>query len=580
MLTDAQVDQLLLIFQQRMQVVTDSYLSKMGQHIQKIGTLYPADVNRLIEMRRAGTNMRRVQQEIAKAYNASLDDVAKVFAAVALEDKRFMEGYFGKKTTGEGMKRTLAAQLKVTAESMQNLSNTTLVDKPYRDAVDAAINAVQSGTGDYQAQVRGALNNAAVQGLQVKYPSGYKRRADTAVRQNVLDGVRAVNQQILFDLGEEFGADGVEISAHMLCAEDHLPYQGKQYSNEKFEAIQNMLESGSGRKFGMWNCRHTMYPIILGVSEPAFDNSELEQYRKYSEDQIEINGKTMSRYEWSQEMRRTETAIRWERDKATVLTAAGDRIGTHESELRQATLKDYYKKISDGTGIKMDYTRMQANGLTQNGTNGIIKRREVDKNGNEIYKYPKTRAIQNAASFDEINEILIGDDYYMYKAPILDSSISKLPLSDQKAISEGLLYVKETYNFRGYPKSVSVANMIDGVTSIMGSYDPSSMEVLIKRGQSEVGYYLSALHESIHHFDRYGDDSKSIVSEAVSELKSKGHDSLEIDIWRYEIAGRYSEDDMELLAYSVELGMKLDGSCENTLSRTILRIFDERYKRK
>ena len=37
------------------------------------------------------------------------------------------------------------------------------------------------------------------------------------------------------------GANGVEIDAHMLCAEDHLPYQGGQYSNEEFESIQNDL---------------------------------------------------------------------------------------------------------------------------------------------------------------------------------------------------------------------------------------------------------------------------------------------------------------------------------------------------
>lgn len=95
--------------------------------------------------------------------------------------------------------------------------------------------------------VRRALSQAAVNGLQVQYPSGYRRRADTAVRQNVLDGVRSVNQQMLYSLGDEFGANGVEISAHMLCAEDHLPYQGRQYSVKEFSDIQGNLK----RQFGM-----------------------------------------------------------------------------------------------------------------------------------------------------------------------------------------------------------------------------------------------------------------------------------------------------------------------------------------
>ena len=66
----------------------------------------------------------------------------------------------------------------------------------------------------------------------VQYESGHTRRVDTAVRMNVLDAMRRMNQRAMEEVGREFGADGVEIDAHMLCAEDHLPYQGQQFSNE------------------------------------------------------------------------------------------------------------------------------------------------------------------------------------------------------------------------------------------------------------------------------------------------------------------------------------------------------------
>ena len=67
---------------------------------------------------------------------------------------------------------------------------------------------------------------------KVRYASGLTRRLDTAARQNVLDGFRALMQRTRDETGKAFGADGVEISAHMLCAEDHLPYQGRQFSLE------------------------------------------------------------------------------------------------------------------------------------------------------------------------------------------------------------------------------------------------------------------------------------------------------------------------------------------------------------
>ena len=65
--------------------------------------------------------------------------------------------------------------------------------------------------------------------------SGYSRRLDTAVRQSILDAVRHLNQSITVEVGRELGADGIGIDARMLCAEDHLPYQGGQYSSREFE---------------------------------------------------------------------------------------------------------------------------------------------------------------------------------------------------------------------------------------------------------------------------------------------------------------------------------------------------------
>lgn len=82
----------------------------------------------------------------------------------------------------------------------------------------------------------------SAEGLRVQYPSGLTRRLDSAIRMNVLDGIRAVSQDIMRQVGKEFRADGIEISAHALCAEDHLPYQGTQMSEKEFERLQNRLD--------------------------------------------------------------------------------------------------------------------------------------------------------------------------------------------------------------------------------------------------------------------------------------------------------------------------------------------------
>ena len=46
----------------------------------------------------------------------------------------------------------------------------------------------------------------------VDYATGYSRRLDSAVRQNILWGVRKCNRQTAKQTGEGFGADGCETS--------------------------------------------------------------------------------------------------------------------------------------------------------------------------------------------------------------------------------------------------------------------------------------------------------------------------------------------------------------------------------
>lgn len=320
-------------------------------------------------MKRVGLNAKRIKREIAKAANMSVADLDRVFRAVAESDARFAEQWFatdyapavkGLPKLSKPIERLLKAQLRITAQAFRNLSQTTIETQRYRKAVDEAISAVQSGVTDYNSAIRRAMKTAAQDGLRVKYPnSGMTRRLDSAIRQNVLDGVRAINNDVLRQLGNEYGADGIEISAHALCATDHLPYQGLQFSNRDFEELQNSL----GRPFGAWNCKHTMFPIILGVSVPAHDADELRMYRENSAAEIEIDGRTMSRYEWSQEQRRIETAVRAQKDIAIAAKASGDDVARREAQSKINALQDHYEKVSNAAGLDMQRDRMRVAGF-------------------------------------------------------------------------------------------------------------------------------------------------------------------------------------------------------------------------
>ena len=232
--------------------------------------------------------------------------------------------------------------------------------------MDRAVTEVQRGTSDYKAAIRRTIREAGQAGLRivdssrvVDYESGYSRRLDTAARMNVLDGMRHLNQSIMEEIGRQTGADGVEISAHMLCAEDHAPYQGRQFANDEFEQLQDSL----ARPFGEWNCKHSWWPILLGVSEPAYTPEQLQEYRDYSSEQVEIDGRTKSRYEWSQEMRRVETAVRQQKDVANLAKAAGDTTLRRQAQGRINALQDQYDRITQKTGLTPEEDRMSVSGF-------------------------------------------------------------------------------------------------------------------------------------------------------------------------------------------------------------------------
>ena len=378
MLTEAQLNELLEIFLARTQGIVEEYLIRMGEQIQEIGELIPSEINRLVQLEKMNANLDAIKKEIARLAEISAEDLEKVFEAAMESDARFTAKTFGNEykpsiLQNPGLQQMLRAQLEVTLGEMANLSQTTIVSDAYRRAIDRGIQAVQMGIEDYNTAIRRALKEAAEDAIMVRIPGTnvyekrigytgtYSRRLDSAVRQNVLDGLRSLHNNVMDQMGREFGADGWEISAHALCAEDHLPYQGRQYSFEAFERIQRSL----ARPFFMWNCKHSKHPIVLGISEPAYSDNELEEYRRNSNEKIEIDGVAKTRYQWTQEQRATERAIRRQKDVGIAARAAGNDGLRRDAQRNINVLMEHYRKISEKTAIAPDYTRTRVEGFKE-----------------------------------------------------------------------------------------------------------------------------------------------------------------------------------------------------------------------
>ena len=596
MLSERQLEALLALFEERMQDITAEYLTAMGKHLKDIGSLKASDIHRLTEMKRVGLNAKRIKREIAKAANMSVADLDRVFRAVAESDARFAEQWFAADYTpavkgfpklSKPIERLLKAQLRITAQAFRNLSQTTIETQRYRKAVDEAISAVQSGVTDYNSAIRRAMKTAAQDGLRVKYPnSGMTRRLDSAVRQNVLDGVRAINNDVLRQLGNEYGADGIEISAHALCATDHLPYQGLQFSNRDFEELQNSL----GRPFGAWNCKHTMFPIILGVSAPAHDADELRMYRENSAAEIEIDGRTMSRYEWSQEQRRIETAVRAQKDIAIAAKASGDDVARREAQSKINALQDHYEKVSRAAGLDMQRDRMRVAGFRQVKTidqlknaakSGIIEakkdvhQRMTDSAGNEKYQYLKTDVIQKMDKPDDIvKHFQYKDKWGDLNSPI-SSGFSSLKFEVQKEAAEGIEWARETFNLDSLPNVIDASSIRS-----FGEYNENGRVLTLRKSIKVDDAFSTAVHEMTHYADQiHGHVSVDVVEQARKNLGYKARSKI-FTVQKERIVGygniRDVNDPHELVAYSLE---SYATNRANELATEISRLWLERMKK-
>lgn len=392
-------------FEARMTKLNDMYLRLMGEHIADIGTLWPSDVHRLQQIRRMNKNLHDIERRIAEVAGQSREEIEALFQKIAQEDVRMAGKILGAPDTVNvkdnlPLQRILRAQARETAGRMTNLANSTALSGKYRDAVDVAVNAVQSGVEDYGSAIRRVIREAGQSGLRVRengtrvvdYESGRSVRIDTAARMSVLDGVRHLNQSIMEEVGRQFGADGVEIDAHMLCAEDHVPYQGGQYSNEEFEQIQDSLQ----RPFGEWNCRHSWHPIMMGISPRTYTDDELSEMRRYSTEQIEIDGRTKTRYQWSQEMRRVETRIRQVKDTATLARYAGDDVLRRQCQQQIGVLNERYTALAQGVGLKPEYQRTYVAGFRGSESGHVDQR--ADKHLLSPNFDPETRRLDYAAA--------------------------------------------------------------------------------------------------------------------------------------------------------------------------------------
>lgn len=383
---DKKLELLLERFYNRFNQYNTKVLEKLGEAIKKFDGVSPSVAHKIAQELKYGTDIDDLMAELSKLSGKSIKDIEETFDVVAEENVAFAEVYAKAKNMefvnykdNEQLKRLVKGIAGETNATFKNLSKTRAIGfvlkdekgkktfknlkDTYRDLIDEAVFNVETGVSDYQSAMRGVMKQLADSGVKVHeekvgYPSGYNRRIDSSVRQNVLTGIRQVNITTQKIVGRQFGADGVEISAHSPCAEDHLFIQGKQYSNSEFKKLNASLE----RPIGEYNCRHFVFSIVLGVNQPSYSDKMLNQMNQESQSIIEYEGKKYTAYEATQVQRKFETEIRKQKDQQIIARASGNKelVGQSQSKISQLTSK--YNDFSNKAGLNTYKNRLSVSG--------------------------------------------------------------------------------------------------------------------------------------------------------------------------------------------------------------------------
>lgn len=317
----------------------------------------------------AAQDIPKMKKEIEKTRKFTQKEIDRIFNIVAAANVDFANDFYTYRgipnikdyEENPDLKPIVNDTKEEEKKKAKNISKTTAIgfsDKDgrfhtvreqYISIVDKAIEAIKLGEKDFYSTMRPLVKQLAKSGLRtVDFDTGYKRRIDSQIEMNIRDGIRQLNSQMQDQVGKEFGADGVEISAHSLCAPDHQDIQGRQYTKEEFEKINNRLE----RKIGERNCKHFKTPIIIGVSKPIYSERELREINKRSNENVSYKGKTYTRYEASQVQRRYESALR----EAKMERDAAQQIGDDEEYKRQKTritaLSADYRRFSKAVDLR------------------------------------------------------------------------------------------------------------------------------------------------------------------------------------------------------------------------------------
>ena len=401
MINEEQIELLIERLINRVEKANTYFLQNIGSSIKKIGSLTPSKAQQLVQILKYGGNYEEIVKEISKYTNLNIKDIDDIFSAYAKKDYEFYKKFYKYRDMSyipyeqnQALTRQTIAFANIVKNEMydyakSNVLGYSIMDnqgnivfkglrETYNDLLDTAMLNIGQGKETFDNAMTKIMKEIGQSGLKtVNYKSERSVRLDSTIRMHLKSSLRELHNENQKIIGDEINADGYEISVHMNPAPDHEQAQGHQFSIDEYNKLNNGLEakdykgkiitldhdSKNGyRPISELNCYHYIFSIVLGVSDPEYNDKQLQDIISNNEKGFEYNGKHYTNYEGTQIQRNIEKAIREQKDIQILAKASDNSELIQESQKNITALTKKYKEFSNISGLPTKMQRLRVSG--------------------------------------------------------------------------------------------------------------------------------------------------------------------------------------------------------------------------
>lgn len=411
MLTAEQISALGDQVEQILSPVIDFLIGDIAERISEAGQLTSTASYQVWRLQQLGVSQAELKQELQKRLRVSAQELERLMTQAAevgynFDLKNLPHAAAIPFAENEAVQQFVKAAIQLAQDDLTNMTQTLgfvgpdntarTLTQAYQNACDFAFQKVALGAQDYNSAIREATRGLAEKGIvTINYDSGVHTELGAAVRRSVMGGLGLMQEQIRQQNHDDMDCDGWEISAHAASAPDHEPIQGRQYSDEAYEKLNNSLV----RRIGTLNCGHDAFPIILGVNSPQYTPEQLEQMRADNEKGIDYEGKHYTMYKATQRQRTIENKIRVQKRRILVDEKTGDDEKLQIDRTKYVRYTDEYNRFSKAAGLRTQQERLYQHGF------GPKQAKAAESVGRqELEKYSRIR-------YNDNGTIVVTDDW-------------------------------------------------------------------------------------------------------------------------------------------------------------------------